>query len=201
MTVGARQLFSEDDIAEAVARMGREIAANHADEPVLVAVLKGSVIFLADLIRAIDARVAVDFIAISHYAPDSGRVRIVKDLEVDILGRDVILVEDVVDTGLTVTFLVRQLLERGAASVHVAALLDRRSKRIVPLEVTYRGFEIEDEFVLGYGLDWDERYRNVRRIVAGDLRELQADPEIYVPELYEVSRPGAERGDEGPVVG
>lgn len=178
----------------AVERMGAEISRDHPGGVVAVGVLKGSVMFLADLVRAVDAPVAVDFIAISRYAPDSGRVRIVMDLEDDVQGRDVLLVEDIVDTGLTSTFLIRHLEAMGARQVRVCTMLDRVRRRIVPVDVHYRGFEIDDEFVLGYGLDFEECYRNLDLIVAGDLRALQGDPRVHVPELYAAPSEAAGRG-------
>lgn len=150
----------------------------------LVAVLKGSVPFLADLVRAMTVVPEVDFMAISSYAHDTGRVRIVKDLDSDIYGRRVVLVEDIVDTGLTLTYLLNQLRGRQPASLDVCALLDKVARRIVPTPVRYRGFEIGDDFVLGYGLDFAERYRNLDRVVVGDLEALQADPDAHVEELY-----------------
>ncbi len=150
----------------------------------LVAVLKGSVLFLADLVRAMSNSPIVDFMSISSYAPDSGRVRILKDLDVDVYDRDVVLVEDIVDTGLTVTYLLGVLERRGARSVEVCTLLDKAARRIVPLPLRFRGFEIGDDFVLGYGLDFAGRYRNLDRVVAGELATLRADPDAYVSELY-----------------
>jgi len=172
------------EVAETVARLAAEIDRDHPDGVVLIGVLKGSLFFLADLSRAITVPCEVDFMAISHFAPDSGRVRIVKDLEGDIAGRNVILVEDVVDTGLTLTYLLRQLSARGPASLEVCALLDRSRRRIVPLPTTYCGAVIDDEFMLGYGLDFGERYRNHPGLVIGDLRVLERDPDAYVSNLY-----------------
>ena len=122
--------------------------------------------------------------SITHYAPDSGRVRIIKDLDIDISGRDVVLVEDIVDTGLTLTYLLGELERRGPRSVAACALLDKTVRRIVPTPVDYVGFEIEDHFVLGYGLDFEQRYRNLDRVIAGDLTTLRADPDAYVKDLY-----------------
>jgi hypoxanthine phosphoribosyltransferase len=167
-----------------VTRLGTEISAAYGDGLVLVAVLKGSVLFLADLVRAMTTFPIVDFMSISSYAPDSGRVRILKDLDVDVYDRDVILVEDIVDTGLTMTYLMGALRERGPRSVEVCTLLDKAARRIVPLPVRFRGFEIGDDFVLGYGLDFAGRYRNLDRVVAGDLGALRADPDAYVSDLY-----------------
>ena len=150
----------------------------------LVAVLKGSVPFLADMVRCLTLTPLVDFMAISSYAPDSGRVRIVKDLDLDVGGRDVVLVEDIVDTGLTLTYLLGQLRSRQARSVEACTLLDKAARRIVPTPLRFRGFEIGDDFALGYGLDYGGRYRNLDRVVAGDLEVLRGDPDAYVGHLY-----------------
>ena len=141
-------------------------------------------LFLADLVRRIDVPVEIDFLAISSYEPESGRVRLIKDLEIDLAGRDVILVEDVVDTGLTLAYLLAELRARGPASLEVCTLLDKRARRIVPQPLAYVGFEIGDEFVVGYGLDFRGRYRNLDLVAAGDLEALAADPDAYVDELY-----------------
>lgn len=150
----------------------------------MVAVLKGSVPFLADLVRRMTILPIIDFMAISSYAPDTGRVRIVQDLEQDIYGRDVVLVEDIVDTGLTLTYLLGALRRRQPASLEACVLLDKAARRIVPTPVRFRGFEIGDEFALGYGLDYAGRYRNLDRVVAGHPGLLRADPDAYVRELY-----------------
>ena len=150
----------------------------------LAAVLKGSVPFLSDLVRSMTVVPVIDFMAISAYAPETGRVRMVKDLEIDISGRDVVLVEDIVDTGLTLHYLLDELGRRGPRSLEACTLLDRTSRRIIPTPVRYRGFEIGDEFVLGYGLDFAQRYRNLDRVVVGDVAVLQADPDAYVAALY-----------------
>ena len=172
------------ELAETVTRLAAEIDRDHPDGVVLVGVLKGSVFFMADLARAITVPCEVDFIAISHFAPDSGRVRIVKDLESDIAGRNVLLVEDIVDTGLTLSYLLTQLAARGPASLEVCALLDRSRRRIVPLPTRYCGAVIEDVFMLGYGLDFAERYRNHPGLVIGDVRVLERDPDAYVSNLF-----------------
>jgi hypoxanthine phosphoribosyltransferase len=151
---------------------------------VLIAVLKGAVPFLADLVRKLRIVPLVDFLAISAYAPDSGRVRIVKDLDLDVFDRDIVLVEDIVDTGLTLTYLLHELRGRSPRSVEACTLLDKSVRRIVPTSVRFTGFDIGDEFVLGYGLDFAGRYRNLDRIVTGDLEVLQADPDAYVGALF-----------------
>ena len=123
-------------------------------------------------------------IAISRFAPDSGRVRVLHDVDLDLTDRDVVLVEDLVDTGLTATFLVRTLRERGARRVSVCALLDRSVRRVVPLDIAYRGFEIDDAFVVGYGLHVGDRYRNLPDIHVLDRDVLAADPAAYEAVLY-----------------
>ena len=172
-------------IGEQVHRLGREIARDHPNGVVLVGVLKGALIFLADLARAIpDIAVAIDFISISRFAPDSGRVKILHDLAGDIGGRDVVLVEDIVDTGLTLAYLFGQLSARGPRRLSTCAMLDRPNRRIVPQPVDYRGYELDDEYVLGYGLHVRDLYRNVPSVVAADRDTLVARPDAYVDDLY-----------------
>lgn len=178
-------LVDRDSLARHVERIGRAITADHPDGVVLVGVLKGALIFLADLARAItEIGVTVDFLAISRYAPDSGRVRILKDLDVDVEGRDVVIVEDLVDTGLTITYLLSHVRERGPRSVDVCTLLDRPARRIVPQPVRYVGQRIDDVFVLGYGLHYADLYRNVPYIVEADRRVVLERPAAYVDALY-----------------
>ncbi len=179
-----RPLIAAAELQEGVRRVAAEISEAYADGVVLVAVLKGSVPFLADLVRALRVVPLVDFMAISAYAPGTGRVRIVKDLEIDVFDRHVVLVEDIVDTGLTLTYLLGELSRRGPRSIAVCALLDKAARRIVPTPVRFRAFEIGDEFVLGYGLDYAQRYRNLDHLVAGDLEVLRADADAYVEALY-----------------
>jgi hypoxanthine phosphoribosyltransferase len=178
-------LLGRRELARIVERLGAEIAGDHPDGVVLIGVLKGSLIFLADLVRAIRGiDVVVDFMAISRFAPDSGRVRILKDVDLDLSGRDVVLVEDMVDTGLTATYLCGQLAERGPRSLSVCTLLDRPVRRIAPLEVRYRGVEIPDVFVLGYGLHLAELYRNLDQVYEADQQVVRADPASLVGALY-----------------
>jgi hypoxanthine phosphoribosyltransferase len=154
-------------------------------------VLKGALIFLADLAREIrDVEVAVTFVAISRYAPDSGRVRILHDVDLDLTGRDVVLVEDLVDTGLTLAYLLDHLRARGPRSLEVCALLDRGARRIVPSPVRYVGAVIPDVFVLGYGLHLADLYRNVPRVVVADRDVIARDPGAYVEELYGIGKGG-----------
>jgi hypoxanthine phosphoribosyltransferase len=181
----ATPLVERAELAAIVERLGRQIAADHPDGVVLVGVLKGSVIFLSDLARAIHGiDVEIDFMAISRFAPDSGRVKILKDLDIDLTDRAVIVVEDLVDTGLTADYLRRQLETRGPRSLDVCALLDRPVRRIVPLDVRYRGAEIPDVFVLGYGLHLAELYRNLDEVYEADRRVVRAEPGAYVDVLY-----------------
>jgi hypoxanthine phosphoribosyltransferase len=180
----ARILISRGELRRGVERLAAEVSAAYPDGVVLVAVLKGSVIFLADLVRRLSVPVDIEFLAISSFEPDSGRVRIVKDLDVDIGGRHVVLVEDIVDTGLTLGFLLGELRRRQPASLEVCALLDKAARRILPLPVRFIGFEVPDVFVLGYGLDFAGRYRNLDVVAAGDTGVLAADPDAYVTQLY-----------------
>jgi len=197
-------LLDRDTLAARVEALAREIVAEHPDGVVLVGVLKGALIFTADLARAInrvdrDAPVLIDFLAISRYAPDSGRVRILKDLDLDITGRDVVLVEDLVDTGLTLAYLLGQLRARGPRRVEVCALLDRAERRIVPVEPRFVGHRIPgDTFVLGYGLHLGDRYRNLPVVVRADRETLMADPDACMA-LYGgpggPAKPGREERD------
>ena len=178
-------LLDEAALRECVTRLAGEISADHPDGVILVGVLKGASIFLADLARAIhEIDVEVDFIAISRYAPDSGRVRILQDMTSEARGRDVVLVEDLVDTGLTLGYLVEHLQRQGPRRVDVCTLLDRRARRILPMEVRYVGLEIPDVFVLGYGLHRADLYRNVPRVVVADREVVRARPDAYVGQLY-----------------
>ncbi|HYY58764.1 MAG TPA: hypoxanthine phosphoribosyltransferase [Pyrinomonadaceae bacterium] len=158
-------LFSAEQIQRRIGELGLEIARDYAGRnPLLIGVLKGAVIFASDLLRAIDLRLGIEFMAISSYGSStrtSGEVRIVKDLDVPIEGRDILVVEDIVDTGLTLSYLMANLRARGARSVKLAALLDKFERRERAVEIDYLGFKIPDAFVVGYGLDFAERYRNL----------------------------------------
>ncbi len=160
-----------------VATLGREITeAYQGTEPLLVTVLKGGTVFLADLVRRVNLPVSVDFLGISSYG-GQGRATILKDLG-DITGRHVLIVEDIVDTGLTLAYLLQVLAARGPASLRICSLLDRRVRRIAELPLDFVGFEVGDEFLVGYGLDLDERLRHVPAILAvRDVDRLRADPE------------------------
>lgn len=159
-----RILLSAVEIQERIAELARQIGRDHPDGVHAVAILKGAFVFLADLIRQIDVPVSLDFLAVSTYgagSTSSGEVRLLKDLDMAIEGRDILLVEDIVDTGLTLTYLQDVLQTRGPRRLRTAALLDKPSRRRVPVAVDYVGFTIEDCFVAGYGMDYDERYRHL----------------------------------------
>lgn len=179
-----KTLISAEELRSGVRRLAGEVSAAYDDGVVLVAVLKGSLPFLADMTRQMSIVPEIDFMSISTYAPDTGRVRIIKDIDIDVSGRDVVLVEDIIDTGLTLTYLLGELRRRNPRSVASCTLLDRTARRIVPTPLDFVGFEIEDHFVLGYGLDFAERYRNLDRVIVGDLKALQSDPDAYVDALY-----------------
>ena len=158
-------LISEERIQARIKDLGAEITRDYASRnPLLIGVLKGACFFLSDLLRSIDTRLSIEFMAISSYGSStrtSGEVRIMKDLDVPIEGRDILVVEDIVDTGLTLSYLLSNLESRGAASVKLAALLDKFERRQKEVKIDYLGFQIPDEFVVGYGLDFAERYRNL----------------------------------------
>lgn len=186
MTEVASVLFRREDIRRRIEELGRTITGDYEGRaPVLISVLKGGSVFLADLIREIRLPVAIDYMSISRYggaAESMGRVRIVKDLDEDIGGRDVIVVEDIVDTGLTLTYLLSVLESRHPASLAICTLLDKSVRRITPLEIRYVGFDCPDVFVVGYGLDVGERYRNVPDILSiADVNAVSDDPDLLLP--------------------
>ena len=168
----AETLIDEPTLTRRVAELGAQITEDYADRDLLlVCVLKGAFVFLADLIRAVDVPCSVDFMAISSYGSgtqSSGVVRLLKDLEMPIEGRHVLVVEDIIDSGLTISYLLRSLRSRKPASLEVCALLTKPDRREVDVPCRYIGFEIENRFVLGYGLDLDQRFRNLRSVVVVD---------------------------------
>lgn len=171
-----RVAFSEDEIRERVRGLGAEIARDYTGrEPVLVGILKGTFVFMADLVRATPIPLTVDFMAISRYGPTAktkGVVRIVKDLDVSITGRHVLFVEDVIDTGMTLHYILRTLSARRPSSLKVCTLVDVPRRRLTDLPITYRGFTLEAGFVVGYGMDYRERYRNLPYLALLDERQL-----------------------------
>ena len=171
-----RVLLTEEQIQRRIAELAGQVSADYSGRaPLLVGVLKGAVMVMADLSRAMPGSVEMDWMAVSSYGSgtkSSGVVRILKDLDQDITGRDVLIVEDIVDSGLTLSWLIANLSSRGPASVEVCALLRKPEALKVDLPLKYVGFEIPNEFVVGYGLDYAERYRNLR--VVGTLA-----PHVY----------------------
>lgn len=163
-----RPIISRAQIAARVSEIGQRISQDFAGEPVmLLGVLKGAAVFLADLARHITVDASFDFIAVSSYGDQqqhSGEVKLVKDVDESLEGKNVILVEDILDTGLTLTYLRNLLLARCPKRLRIAVLLDKTSRRIQPVAVDYIGFQIPDEFVVGYGMDFSERYRNLQDI-------------------------------------
>ena len=158
-------LLDSDAVANRVAELGAALSADYAGrDPVLVSVLKGALVFLADLMRAMDLPTSIDFMEVSSYGAateSSGQVRILKDLSKPIEGRDIIVVEDIIDTGLTLNYLLGYLADRQPASIKICCLLDKPARRLAEIPIDYVGFTIPDRFVIGYGLDYDERYRNL----------------------------------------
>jgi hypoxanthine phosphoribosyltransferase len=158
-------LITTEQIKKRIAEIGADIARDYAGQnPLMIGVLKGACTFLSDLMRAADLPLSIEFMAISSYGTGmrtSGEVRILKDLDVAIEGRHILVVEDIVDTGLTLNYLLANLKSRGAASVKLAALLDKFERREKEVPIDYLGFKIPDKFVVGYGLDFAERYRNL----------------------------------------
>ena len=169
-------LVTREEIQEAIKKLGAQITADYQGRaPVMVGILKGAIVFFSDLIREIDLPLSVDFMAVSSYGKatkSTGVVQMIKDLSQDITGRDVLIVEDIVDSGVTLSYLKRHLSGKGARDIKIVTLLDKPARRRVDLRADYFCFNIPDEFVVGYGLDYDEKYRNLPDI--GVL-----DPSIY----------------------
>jgi hypoxanthine phosphoribosyltransferase len=168
----SKVLIEEDAVAARVAELGADVSTDYADKDLLlVGVLKGAVFFMADLMRQLTIPCEVDFMAISSYGAatdSSGVVRILKDLDINIEGREVLVVEDIIDSGLTLSYLMRMLESRNPASLEVCALLTKPARREIDVRVRYTGFEIPNEFVIGYGLDFGERYRNLPYVAVLD---------------------------------
>jgi hypoxanthine phosphoribosyltransferase len=166
-------MITAEQLQNRIREIGAKITHDYAGRrPELICVLKGAIVFMSDLMRAIDLNLTIDFIAVSSYgkgANSTGEVKILKDLDEPLEGRDIILVEDILDTGLTLSYLVKNFRARGATSIKIVALLNKPRRRKVPVTPDYVGFEIPDEFVVGYGLDFGERYRNLPYI--GVIRE------------------------------
>lgn len=170
-------LVTEEQLKAKVAELGAQISRDYAGKDLLlVSILKGAVVFMADLMRAVTIHCSIDFMVVSSYGgtntQTTGLVKIVKDLDADLTGRDVLIVEDVLDTGVTLSHLVPMLKMRNPNSVRICAILDKPARRKTDIAADYRGFEVPDAFVVGYGLDYDEKYRNLPYV--GVLK-----PEIY----------------------
>ncbi len=171
-----RILLTEEELRAKVQEMGQKITADYKGKNLLmVTVLKGAVVFLADLMRQVDTPAEIDFMVVSSYGSgvkSTGVVKIVKDLDVPLADKDILIVEDILDSGMTLNYLKELLTSRGPRSIRIATLLDKPSRRKVDLQADYVGFTVPDEFVVGYGLDYDEKYRNLPYI--GILK-----PEVY----------------------
>jgi hypoxanthine phosphoribosyltransferase len=158
-------LITSEELQARIREIGVQITKDYTGRrPELICVLKGAMVFMSDLMRSIDLPVIIDFIAVSSYGKGmntSGEVKIVKDLDEPLEGRDILLVEDILDTGLTLNYLMRSFRSRGATSVRIVTLLNKPDRRLAEVDVAYQGFEIPDKFVVGYGLDFGERYRNL----------------------------------------
>lgn len=169
-------LYSEEELKAKCAEMGAQITRDYEGKNLLlVTVLKGAVVFTTDLMRHIDLPCSIDFMVVSSYGSGtetSGVVKIVKDLDQDLTGKDILIVEDILDSGMTLAYIKKLLLSRNPASIRIATLMDKPARRKVDLQADYAGFEVPDEFVVGYGLDFDEKYRNLPYV--GVLK-----PEIY----------------------
>jgi len=166
LTQGVREvLYTQEQIRGRVAELGQAISQDYAGQnPILVGVLKGVVFFMADLLREVTIPAEVDFIAVSSYSPearDQGMVRLVKDLEISIRGRHILFVEDVIDSGFTLNYLLQNLRTRQPASLEVCVLFDKSSNRLLDIPIKYKGFDLPPHFVVGYGLDFREKYRNL----------------------------------------
>lgn len=162
----AEILYTEDQLAEIVARMGRQISEDYRDKNLfMISVLKGSLIFMADLMRAVTIPCSIDFLSVSSYGAGTtttGAVRILKDLDDSLEGKDLLIVEDILDSGVTLSFLMKNLSARNPRSIRLCTLLDKPERRVKKqVKVDYTCFEIPDEFVVGFGLDYDQKYRNL----------------------------------------
>lgn len=180
-----RTVLDAEKIGATVRRLGQAISADHREGLVVIGVLKGGLCFVADLLRSIDVPCVVDFFALSAYAGERARVRVLKDVNVDLAGLDVVLAEDTVDTGLSAHYLIELLRSRGARRVRLCALLDRPQRRIVPLPADYVGLEAPDDFLVGYGLDAAERYRNLPMLATIDPTRLDEERAAYDAFLYQ----------------
>jgi hypoxanthine phosphoribosyltransferase len=163
-------LFTAEQIAATVERLAAEIRRDYADKnPILIGILKGSFVFLADLVRKLDFPLQIEFAQLSSYGQgkeSAGKIKVVKDVEGDIKGRHVLVVEDIIDTGLTAQFFLEHLKRKGAASVKLCSLTDKPARTQVEIKIDYLGMKVPDKFIVGYGIDWDEKFRYLPEICA-----------------------------------
>jgi len=180
----ATEAIPEGDLRSRVAELGNAISYDYQErDPLFVVMLVGAVPFAADLVRAVEGSAEVDFLGLNRFG-ESGRIGIAVDLSTPVLDRNVVIVEDIVDTGLTLAVLRKMMIDRGAASVATAALFDKARRRVNDVPIEYRGFEVGDEFLVGYGLDWQGYYRNLRSVWAVlDLESFVDDPLLLAKEL------------------
>ncbi|MCU1370755.1 MAG: hypoxanthine phosphoribosyltransferase [Ilumatobacteraceae bacterium] len=184
-SVAPPELLAGPDELEAHARtLGAAISADHPDGVTLVGVLKGSVVFLSDLARHVTVPARLELVAVAPYDGAAGRTRVVKDLDRSVSGEHLVLVSGIVDTGLTADFLLRHLADQEPASLRVCTLADKRARRILPLTVHYAALDAPDAFLIGYGLDYAGRYRNLRGLWTADGSALADDPDRYVAQLH-----------------
>jgi hypoxanthine phosphoribosyltransferase len=181
----ATEVISKRDLHSRTAELGQAITRDYEGrDPLFIVVLNGSVPFAADLVRSVETDCEVDFLGLNRFG-ESGRIGIAMDLMTTVFDRHVVIVEDIVDTGLTLNVLRRMMTDRGASSVSTATLLDKTRRRVADVPIEYRGFEVGDEFLIGYGLDWEGRYRNLRSIWAVmDIEAFVADPSILATKLH-----------------
>ncbi len=181
---------SSAEIDDRVAGLAQDLAAWVDERTVVVGVLKGCLPFLADLTRRFEVPVEIDFLALSSFAPDSGRVRLTNDLRIDVAGRSVLLVEGVVDTGFRLDYLRRHLVSHGAEEIRTCTLFDRTDRRVLPMEIEYVGFPTEASYLVGYGLDHRGYFRNLSAVIEVDLSELNKGGPEFIEEVCNVGRSG-----------
>jgi len=176
-----KELFTDSDIKNRISELGLEITRDYKYKNLLlVSILRGGVIFLADLIKEIDLTLSIDFMSISKYGIDdtsTGVVRITKDLDESIEGKDVLIVEDIIDTGLTISYLLRNLKSRFPGSIEICTLLDRDVRRIAEIDIKYAGFKIGEKYIVGYGLDYKQKFRNLQSIYELKMDTVKKDIE------------------------
>jgi hypoxanthine phosphoribosyltransferase len=178
------EAISSDEIRSRVEELGSAIATDYAGrDPLFVVLMVGAVTFAADLVRSVDIRCEVDFLALNRFG-ESGRINIAMDLATPVTDRNVIIVEDIIDTGLSLSALRKMMEDRGASSVSTAALTDKTRRRVTQVPIEYRGFEVGDEYLIGYGLDWQGLYRNLRSLWAVlDMEALMEEPRILLDQV------------------